>query len=60
MVLEICCRKAGRKREGRKRERDRPWPCGERREGKERRRATDESKKDESLKSHFFLNLKIQ
>ena len=34
MVLELYCRKAGRKREGRKRERGRPWPCGER--GEER------------------------
>jgi hypothetical protein len=26
MVLELYCRKAGRKREGRKRERGQPWP----------------------------------
>jgi hypothetical protein len=31
-VLELYCRKAGRKRDGRKR--DEPWPCGER--GRER------------------------
>jgi hypothetical protein len=29
MVLEHYCRKAGRKTESRKRERSRPWPCGE-------------------------------
>jgi hypothetical protein len=28
MVLELYCRKAGRKREGRKRERGQPWPHG--------------------------------
>jgi hypothetical protein len=42
MVLELYCRKAGRKREGR--ERGWPWPCGEREEkGKreERRRARE-------------------
>ena len=50
MVLELYCRKAGRKREGRKRERGQPWPRGERGEGRERRRARDESKKGESLK----------
>jgi hypothetical protein len=36
MVLELFCRKAGEKREGRKRERDRAWPHGERGEGKEK------------------------
>jgi hypothetical protein len=51
MVLELYCRKAGRKREGRKRERGQPWPCGERGQGRERKRARDESKKGESLKS---------
>jgi hypothetical protein len=35
MVLELYCRKAGRKRKGRKR--DQPWPHGERGEGRERR-----------------------
>ena len=35
MVLELYCRKAGRKREDRKRERGWPWPRGERR-GRER------------------------
>ena len=50
MVLELYCRKAERKREGRKRERGWPWPRGERGEGRERRRARDESKKGESLK----------
>jgi hypothetical protein len=29
MVLELYCRKAGRKRKGRKRERDQPWRRGE-------------------------------
>jgi hypothetical protein len=43
MVLELYCRKAGRKREGRKRERGRPWPCKENSEG--RKRARDENKK---------------
>jgi hypothetical protein len=33
MVLELYCRKAGGKREGRKRKRGRPWPCGERGKG---------------------------
>ena len=51
MVLELYCRKAGRKREGRKRERGQPWPRGEWGEGRERRRAKDESKKGESLKT---------
>jgi hypothetical protein len=32
MVLELYCRKAGRRREGR----DWPWPCGESGEGKEK------------------------
>jgi hypothetical protein len=39
MVLELYCRKAGGRREGRKRERGQPWPRGERGEGRERRRA---------------------
>jgi hypothetical protein len=30
MVLALYCRKTGRKREGRKRKRGWPWPCGER------------------------------
>jgi hypothetical protein len=49
MVLELYCRKAGRKREGRKRERlaMAMWK-GE--EGREKRRARDESKKGEGLK----------
>ena len=34
MVLELYCRKAERKREGRKRERGRPWPHGEKGEGR--------------------------
>jgi hypothetical protein len=41
MVLELYCRKAGGKREGRKRERGRPWPRGEMGEGRERRRARE-------------------
>ena len=48
MVLELYCRKAGRKREGK---RERPamatWREGE---GRQRRRARDDSKKGESLK----------
>jgi hypothetical protein len=48
MALELYCRKAGRKREGK---RERPamatWREGE---GRERRRARDDSKKGESLK----------
>jgi hypothetical protein len=38
LVLELYCRKSGRKREGRKRERDWLWPCGKRGEGRERKR----------------------
>jgi hypothetical protein len=37
MVLELYCRKAGRKKEGRKKERGWPWPCGKKGEGRERR-----------------------
>ena len=55
MVLELYYRKAGGKREGRKRERGWPWPRGERGEGRRRRMARDESKKDESLKSKVTL-----
>jgi hypothetical protein len=52
MVLELYCRKAERKREGRKRERGWPWP---RREGeKGEREGGLESKKGESLKSIFI------
>jgi hypothetical protein len=43
VVLELHCRKAGEKTEGRKR--GRPWPRGEREEGREKRRSRDESKK---------------
>jgi hypothetical protein len=49
MALELYCRKAGRKRECRKREKGWPWPHGERGEGKERR-VREESKNSESLK----------
>ena len=49
MVLELYCRKPGGKREG-KRERDWPWPCGEREERIGRRRARDENKRGESLR----------
>jgi hypothetical protein len=35
MVLELYWRKVGRMRDGSKRERGHPWPCGER-EGRER------------------------
>jgi hypothetical protein len=45
MVLELYCRKIGRKKEGRKRERGLPWPREERGEGRARRRARDDSKK---------------
>jgi hypothetical protein len=41
MVLEFHYSKAERKGEGRKRERDQPWPCGEGWEGRERRRARE-------------------
>jgi hypothetical protein len=53
MVLEPYCRKAGRKREGKKRERD--WPChvergGEERDReRERRKTRDDSKQSKSL-----------
>ena len=50
IVLELYCRKSGRKREGRKREKGRPWPHGERGKGRERRRAREESKDGDSLK----------
>jgi hypothetical protein len=50
MVLELYCRKTGRKRESRKKERGQPWLCGERGEGRERRRARYESKKGEGLR----------
>jgi hypothetical protein len=62
MVLELYCRKAGRKREDRNRERDWPWPHGGGGGGRERRRARDESKKGESLKKlHFsFLHSSLQ
>ena len=40
MVLELYCRKAGRKREGRKRENP-AMAMGEREEGKERRKARE-------------------
>jgi hypothetical protein len=33
MVLEVYFRKAERKREGRKKERGQPWPCGEKGQG---------------------------
>ena len=36
MALEFYCRKAGGKREGRKRKRDWPWPRGEKGEERER------------------------
>jgi hypothetical protein len=35
VVLELYCRKAGRNREGRERERGWPWPRGERGEERE-------------------------
>jgi hypothetical protein len=40
MVLELYCRKVGRK-ERRLKERGQPWPRGERGEGKERKRARE-------------------
>ena len=45
MVLEFYCRKAGGKREGRKRERDWPWLRGEKGEKKRERRKLKESLK---------------
>jgi hypothetical protein len=45
MVLELCYRKQG-ERETAERERGQPWPRGERGEGRERRRAREESKKE--------------
>jgi hypothetical protein len=53
MVLELYCRKVGKKREGRNKESGQPWPCGDRGLGRERRRARDESKKGKSLKSQL-------
>jgi hypothetical protein len=47
IVLELYCRKAEGKRKGRKRERDQPWPRGEKGEGKRKKR---ESEKGESLR----------
>jgi hypothetical protein len=38
MVLELYCRKAGGKREDKKREKDQPWPRGEKGEGKRKKR----------------------
>jgi hypothetical protein len=49
MVLELNCRKARRKREGRKRETSHGH-LERRVEGRERRRSRDESKKGKSLK----------
>jgi hypothetical protein len=49
MVLELYCRKAGRKREGRKRKTSHGH-VERRGEGRERRMAREESKKSESLK----------
>ena len=49
MVLELYCRRAGRKKEGRKRKRVQPWPRGEKGEGREREEGL-ESKKGESLR----------
>ena len=50
MVLGLYYRKAGRKREGRKRERGQPRPHGEGRERREKRKVRDESKRSESVK----------
>ena len=50
MVLELYCRKAGRKREGRKKERPAMATWREGGRERERRRARDDSKKGESLK----------
>jgi hypothetical protein len=43
MVLELYCRKVGEKIKGRERERDQPWPRGEK--GKREREERLESKK---------------
>jgi hypothetical protein len=52
MVLELYCRKAGRKTEGRKRERGWPWPRGGRGKEREKREGGLERRirKGESLK----------
>ena len=50
VVLELYCRKAGRKREGRKRERLAMAMLGGGEGKRERRREREESKKGESLK----------
>ena len=55
MALELYYRKTGGKREG-KRERDRPWPCGEKEKGKERKEL--ENKKGESLERSKNLESK--
>jgi hypothetical protein len=53
MVLELYCRKAGGKRKGKKRARDRTWPCRERKKGKERKEL--ENKKGECLERGKIL-----
>jgi hypothetical protein len=45
MVLELNCRKAGGKREGGKRERDQPWPRGEKGGGERERERERERRK---------------
>jgi hypothetical protein len=55
MVLELYYRKARVKREGRK-ERDQPWPCGEKGKGKREREL--EGKKSEGLERGKSLESK--
>ena len=50
MVLDLYCRKAERKREGKKKKRGWPWPRGERGEGRGKRRARDKNERGENLK----------
>jgi hypothetical protein len=50
IVLELYCRKTGRKREGRKKERGWLWPREEKEEGRKRRRDRDDRRKGKKLK----------
>jgi hypothetical protein len=44
MVLELYCKKTGEKRKDKRRERDWPWPRGEKGEGKEREERLESKK----------------
>ena len=50
MALELYSSKAERKREGKKKERGQPQPCGEKGEGRGKRRAKDKNERGESLR----------